>query len=165
VMIAIDGSSCSNVAFESVLHRQWSTDDVFRIFSVVELIIGEYPMAMTYVDAMVEAQQDLVRQARELVQTKMAMLQSQLPQNKVTGDVMEGPVADMILAQSKHWQADLIVLGSHGRKGFTKFLLGSVAEKVASHATCSVEIIRQSPTAPAVVAEHKADDKKVATAS
>ena len=40
------------------------------------------------------------------------------------------------------WSADLIVLGSHGRRGWDRFLMGSVAESVAVHAHCSVEVIR-----------------------
>ncbi len=43
---------------------------------------------------------------------------------------------------AKSWPADLIVMGSHGRRGFEKALLGSVSEAVAMHAPCSVEIIR-----------------------
>ena len=43
---------------------------------------------------------------------------------------------------AKEWKADLIVLGSHGRKGLGRFLMGSVAESVARHAECSVEIVR-----------------------
>jgi nucleotide-binding universal stress UspA family protein len=42
------------------------------------------------------------------------------------------------------WGADLIVVGSHGRRGVQRFLLGSVAEFVARHAKCSVEIVRTS---------------------
>jgi nucleotide-binding universal stress UspA family protein len=38
--------------------------------------------------------------------------------------------------------ADLIVVGSHGYRGFKRFLLGSVSQAVASHAKCSVEIVR-----------------------
>ncbi|MGH9835129.1 MAG: universal stress protein [Blastocatellia bacterium] len=38
---------------------------------------------------------------------------------------------------------NLIVLGSHGRRGLKRFLLGSVSNAVASHADCSVEIVRR----------------------
>ena len=50
---------------------------------------------------------------------------------------------EAILDEASRWNADLIVVGSHGRGGIDRFLLGSVSEAVALHATCSVEIIRQ----------------------
>jgi len=48
----------------------------------------------------------------------------------------------VILDAARAWPADLIVLGSHGRRGLDRFLMGSVAESVAIHAHCSVEVIR-----------------------
>jgi universal stress protein A len=53
------------------------------------------------------------------------------------GDVREG-----IINAAARWRADLIVVASHGQTGIRRFLLGSVAEFVARHAKCSVEIIR-----------------------
>jgi len=50
----------------------------------------------------------------------------------------------LILQQANEWGADLIVVGSHGRRGLSRFLLGSVSEAVALYAACSVEIIRQT---------------------
>jgi nucleotide-binding universal stress UspA family protein len=44
------------------------------------------------------------------------------------------------------WNADLIVMGSHGRRGLDRLLLGSVAEAVMRHASCSVEIVRLPPS-------------------
>jgi nucleotide-binding universal stress UspA family protein len=48
-----------------------------------------------------------------------------------------------ILDEAKEWEADLIVVGSHGRRGLDRLLLGSVSEAVAMHAHCSVDVIRQ----------------------
>jgi len=48
-----------------------------------------------------------------------------------------------ILAAADSWEADLIVMGSHGRRGFDRIVLGSVSESVAMHARCSVEVIRK----------------------
>lgn len=47
-----------------------------------------------------------------------------------------------IIDLATEWRADLIVLGSHGRTGLNRFLIGSVSEAVARHAPCSVEIVR-----------------------
>jgi len=56
--------------------------------------------------------------------------------------VEEGDPKSKIIDMAAQWSADLIVLGSHGRKGLDRFLLGSVSELVARHASCSVEIVR-----------------------
>ena len=48
----------------------------------------------------------------------------------------------VILEDAKSWGAGLIVLGSHGRHGLERILLGSVAEAVAAHAHCSVQVVR-----------------------
>jgi nucleotide-binding universal stress UspA family protein len=61
---------------------------------------------------------------------------------KATGTVENGDAKSKILEAAKNWRADLIVLGSHGRKGLEHFLMGSVSEAVARHAGCSVEIVR-----------------------
>ena len=47
-----------------------------------------------------------------------------------------------IVKEANFWHADLIVLGSHGRRGFDRMTLRSVSEHVAFHANCSVEVIR-----------------------
>jgi nucleotide-binding universal stress UspA family protein len=56
--------------------------------------------------------------------------------------VREGDPRHAILDVAAEWDPDLIVLGSHGRKGLDRFLLGSVSESVVRHAPCSVEVVR-----------------------
>jgi nucleotide-binding universal stress UspA family protein len=64
---------------------------------------------------------------------------------KVTAAVKEGDPKSKIPDAARDWRADLIVLGSHGRKGMGHFLIGSVSEAVARHADCSVEVVRILP--------------------
>ena len=52
-----------------------------------------------------------------------------------------GDVRDSILAAAAEWDADLVVIGSHGHRGIQSLFLGSVAESVARDAKCSVEIV------------------------
>jgi hypothetical protein len=54
----------------------------------------------------------------------------------------EGQAATAIVHQAKHLQADIIVIGTHGRSGLPHMLLGSVAEKVVRTASCPVLTIR-----------------------
>jgi nucleotide-binding universal stress UspA family protein len=60
----------------------------------------------------------------------------------VTTRVVQSEARTGILDIAAEWRADLIVLGSHGRKGLRRFLLGSIAESVARHAQCSVLVVR-----------------------
>jgi nucleotide-binding universal stress UspA family protein len=62
---------------------------------------------------------------------------------KVDAIVEVGDIRERIIDSAAEWGADLIVVGSHGHRGMQRFLLGSVAEFVARHAKCSVEIVRR----------------------
>jgi nucleotide-binding universal stress UspA family protein len=53
-----------------------------------------------------------------------------------------GTPADAIVSAAGQWPADLIVLGSHGRGGLSRLMLGSVAEAVMRHAPCPVLVVR-----------------------
>jgi len=56
--------------------------------------------------------------------------------------VMDGDPRDVILEAATRVGADLIIMGSHGRRGLTRALLGSVAESVVRRATCPVLTLR-----------------------
>ncbi|MFN8657431.1 MAG: universal stress protein [Candidatus Obscuribacterales bacterium] len=57
--------------------------------------------------------------------------------------VLETFAKDAIIDTAQDWHADLIVVGSHGRRGLSRFLLGSVSQAVVAHAPCSVAVIRR----------------------
>ena len=57
-------------------------------------------------------------------------------------EVKFGNVADTIISAAKEKGADMIVVGSYGRHGAKKYLLGSVSSKVVEHATCDVLVVR-----------------------
>jgi nucleotide-binding universal stress UspA family protein len=62
--------------------------------------------------------------------------------------VQAGEPRRVILDAAAAWRADLIVVGSHGKTGFDRLLLGSVSEHIARHATCSVEMVRMANENP-----------------
>jgi nucleotide-binding universal stress UspA family protein len=61
---------------------------------------------------------------------------------EVETHVREGDPAEVIIDVASEQKADLIVVGSRGLTGITRFLLGSVSSKVSQHASCSVMIVR-----------------------
>lgn len=61
---------------------------------------------------------------------------------EVETSLLEGDVHETILDEIDRWGADLVIMGTHGRRGFNRFLLGSVAESVARRAGCGVLLMR-----------------------
>lgn len=142
VLIAVDDSACSSLAITHVLEQCWPKGTEFRVLSVVEPVYLQYATEGGYLGPVIEAQQQFVEQTKSLVQAKLKELKQTLGQEYVQGHVVEGNAAECIMEMAKDWKADLIVLGSHGRRGLQRFFLGSVAEKVARYAPCSVEIVK-----------------------
>jgi nucleotide-binding universal stress UspA family protein len=59
----------------------------------------------------------------------------------------EGQPAKEVIAAAREWGADLILLGTHGRSGVVRAVLGSTAEAVLRHAPCPVVVVRGAPAA------------------
>jgi len=79
----------------------------------------------------------------ELVASEGArILEQRLPGWKLGAEVARGPVAETIVERAAEWGAEGIAVSSLGRHGLAKILLGSVAQKVANEARCSVRVCR-----------------------
>jgi nucleotide-binding universal stress UspA family protein len=130
ILLAIDSSECSGAAVRTVVTRIRSSGAHVRLVHAIEP------------DAFLE--QDVVTrtaQAERLLSGPARMLLS-AGFDSVETQIVEAEACAGILGVVTQWQPDLIVLGSHGRKGFEKLMLGSVAESVAQQASCSVLIVR-----------------------
>ena len=140
ILLAVDDSNFSEAAAQAVITQMRPESTEVCVLHVVEplLLIPYYYMGQ--VASLEAAQQKRVDDGKELV----VRLGQQVMQAgfKVQTDVKEGDPRAMILDYAAAWNPDLIVVGSHGRKGLDRFLIGSVAESLARHATCSVLIVR-----------------------
>lgn len=81
-------------------------------------------------------------EAEELVAEVKTLLQEKYPGAVVDTRIVEDYAKDGILAEAEGWPADLVIMGSHGRKGLGKLLLGSVASAVVPLAVCPVMIVK-----------------------
>lgn len=144
ILIAVDDSEYSQAALESIASRIWEPDTQFTVMSVVEPAVPDYAAwHMTYTPVLYEAIAERVDDVKSMVHDKVAFLQERLPGHTIAGDVVEGPIRYSIWDKAKNWHADFIIMGSHGRTGMAKFLMGSVSESVAKGAPCSIEIIHK----------------------
>jgi len=69
-------------------------------------------------------------------------VQAQFRSWNVQMETAAGNAAEMILKRAREWHADLILVGSHGRSGLARVVLGSVSASVARDAGCSVRVVR-----------------------
>ena len=141
ILIAIDGSDFSQAALQSVIARPWPPDTQVKVLNVVEppsLLMGR---EMSGYDPEFEMVWKALReQAKDLVAKAAEKLRN--ANFNVSTELVEGDPKSQIIDISKQWRADMIILGSHGRTGLNRFLMGSVSQTVVRHAHCSVEIIR-----------------------
>jgi nucleotide-binding universal stress UspA family protein len=141
VLLAIDDSKFSDAAIQAVIAQAHSKDTEVCVLHVVEppslLVARETGV---YDPALEAVWHEETKQARALVAKTAETLRSH--GMKVTTAVQQGDPKSVIIDTSEEWHADLIVLGSHGRKALDRFLMGSVSAAIARHARCSVEIVR-----------------------
>ena len=145
VLLAVDGSECSELAVQTVIDRFQPEETEVKVIHAVEWM-REMPLCFQY-GAGAEAGQDVLEsrkasfdRAREMVERVAAQLEF-----KGFHASVSTPDADprhAIVDAARSWKADVIVMGSHGRRGLDRLLLGSVAESVVRHAPCSVHIVR-----------------------
>ena len=142
ILLAIDGSSFSQAAVASIIARPCPGGTEIKLVNVVEppsLLMGREmggydPEFEAVWKALREAAADLVEKAaRKLREAKF----------NVSTELVEGDPKSQIIDVADQWPADMIVVGSHGWKGFKRFLMGSVSEAIVRHAPCSVEVIRK----------------------
>ncbi len=142
VILAIDDSIHSWEAVEAVAAGLWPSDTIVQVLSAVEVLVPASPEMWSDAAAVFEhAQQEMIQNA-ELITTRAANFLS-VRGLTAKAIVREGSARQVIVEQAKDWNADLIVVGSHVDAGLKRWLLGSVAEYVVSHAPCSVEVIRK----------------------
>ncbi len=146
ILVATDGSEFSTAALKSVAARPWPKDAELKIISVPEfaLWLGEFPyFQLEQVEELNRSALDAAKAA--VAQGKEILLRAGLAVTTNVPVEREAP-AKTILDEAKKWNADLIVVGSHGRRGFDRLAMGSVSESLAMNAHCSVEVVRPSPS-------------------
>jgi nucleotide-binding universal stress UspA family protein len=129
ILVAVDGSKPSNLALKEAIKLAKGQRATLRLLHVVDespmYMTGEMPYLIDdYQKAMSEAgRKELAKWA---ARAKAAGVKSD---TKLVFALTQS-IGDVINKEAKRWSANLIVIGTHGRRGFNHLLLGSVAERV-----------------------------------
>jgi nucleotide-binding universal stress UspA family protein len=142
ILLATDGSPCSDVAVETVAQRPWPAGTEVKVITVVHTRVPFVPdPALIGAAAYATALERDRRQAPERIRAAERSLAGR-PGLAIRSTVLEGDPETVIIEEADRWKAELVVVGSHGYGPVKRLVLGSVSQGVASHAPCSVEIVR-----------------------
>jgi nucleotide-binding universal stress UspA family protein len=133
ILIAVDGEAVS-------LHAAEVGIQLSCCLSAEIAFIHAVDPSLTYAPGIAPA--DLVAEAEGDGKRVMDDIATEFPLLSAKEFIRVGKPAHEILQVANEWAADVIVMGSHGRGGITRVLLGSVAEAVMRHAKCPVLVVR-----------------------
>jgi nucleotide-binding universal stress UspA family protein len=144
ILLAVDGSSCSDAAVDEVARRPWPDGSLVKVLTAFELPTPPTPEAWALpINYFQEMDIALRKQAEDIIDRALQKLKARVDKSiSIDAVLLPGPPRTVILEEAESWGADLIMLGSHGYRAWERFLLGSVSQAVVSHAKCSVEVVR-----------------------
>ena len=147
IVLAIDGSDFSKVAIDELAALPLPAGTEVCILNVSEnpmsSVPGVLPFGGTLGNYYEEAIFDTRKMAEDLVNDASKSLRNNNNALSITTAVVNGLPKSAILEKAEAFDADLIVVGSQGHGAFSRFLLGSVSQSLATHADCSVMIVRK----------------------
>ena len=147
ILVAVDGSQTANRGLKTAISMAREQGAALQILHVIdERVPSLNPEVGIYVD-------DMFRLLREGGKKILAAAVAQAEKEgmrcqPVSVETMGLPVADVVVRQAKKFRADLIVLGTHGRRGISRLVMGSDAEGVVRESTVPVLLVK-SPAARA----------------
>jgi nucleotide-binding universal stress UspA family protein len=133
ILLATDGSKHSFSAAERAIDFAKSYEAKLMVVSVIDVPDELYAEAPGLVDELIKKAKDYAASAREAAYTAGV---------EVDTEVREGESHEAIVSIARGNKEDLIVMGSHGRTGLKRLLMGSVTEKVIGHAPCPVLVVK-----------------------
>lgn len=152
ILVAVDFSDCSLEALEYAILVAKAHEATLTVLHVLEPISFGLDFTLRHVEDR--------RQMRTRIEAWLSKMESVLTSQglKASHRLDGGWPADSILSRTRQQPCDLIIMGTHGRRGFSHLIGGSVAESVLRHALCPVLTVKSPKFAHGhrrVLSEHK----------
>jgi len=133
ILVATDGSEYSRKAVSKALDLAQYYRAILTVVSVLEISPHIYAVAPEFTEEKIKLHQKYVAEVKELAAARGILAEG----------YEESECADEVINDiARKQNIDLIVLGSHGRTGLKRLLMGSVTESVIAHASCPVLVVK-----------------------
>jgi nucleotide-binding universal stress UspA family protein len=142
VLLALEDTEHSSHLIDHTLALPWFEGTKFRCLHVMHpaaVVMDEDNESIRTISNSFDG---FVCRQYDWLETQTAKINKHFDQEVATGVILIGDAREQILLTAAEWPADLIMLGSHGRRGIDKLIMGSVSDAVSTNAQCSVEITR-----------------------
>ena len=149
ILVPIDGSPTSRRGLQEAMAVAKLTNASVRLIHVVDQL--PFTLSLDPTTAWTGDMYTMLREAGQAIvnEGKAQLNAAGVPGDIALKDTLEGRVCDLVLEEAAHWGADLIVIGTHGRRGPGRLLLGSDAEQILRLAPVPVLLVRLSgPATP-----------------
>lgn len=144
ILVPVDGSATAKRGLDEAIRLAKAGGGTIRLVHVVDELVVVDPEVPVYYQAMIESLRESGKAT--LAKSEAAVKAQGIPVETVMLETMGVRAADLIVEQASQWPADLIVMGTHGRRGLRRVVLGSDAELVIRHTTVPVLLLRsESP--------------------
>lgn len=152
ILIAYDGSEFAGAAIRDLRHAGLPDNAEALVYTIADVIIppevepgDEVPTELPAIRRAHERAKQKLKQAETRAREVSERIQKDFPNWKLSFEAAAESPAWAIIFKAGEWQADLIVVGSHGKSGLAgRLILGSVSQRVLYEAPCSVRIGRES---------------------
>lgn len=141
ILVPVDGSRFSSRALREAIKVAKRESGRIILLGVVELPVAGFEGYQEF-SVNIELEEQFSLRMKQILEQEAETLKKE--GISVDTVVRTGNPADEIVSLARSEKADLVVMTTHGRRGFMRFMLGSVAEKVVRTSPCSVLVVRPS---------------------
>jgi nucleotide-binding universal stress UspA family protein len=140
ILVPVDGSPASRCGLDEAIKLAKSTGASLRIVHAVnEFFLDQGYTPSAYYEQVIVS---LREAGKKLIDDAEAIAHHAVPLESALLEAIDGRVSDLIIDDAKQWRADLIVMGTHGRRGLRRLALGSDAEMVLRSSPVPILLVR-----------------------
>lgn len=143
ILVAVDGSQTAELALQTAIGLATALQAQLLIVHAADIANinqdAEFPNQSRMAESIVKNGRDILSSSEASAMSAGVAAETTL----ITIDTLKKRIPEVIAEDAETWPADLIVIGTHGRRGLARLFLGSVAEGVARVASKPVLLVRE----------------------